>query len=340
LAGTFLTDLARGVLPIKKKVMMHTLRTLMEEHYLPSMDAARKGSDDQRYMIFRNFDFLLDTKLDDISVIDVERWRNNRRDEGVTCATVNRPVVILKAVLNWGVKRDILKENPLRRLELLPETDSNKKTRFLSPEERVRLMTALDAREAEMRVAREQHNLWLIERGKRPMPPLGHFADHIKPMIITALNTALRQGDLFNLRWSAIDFSTGIISVVPSKTKESSGKLLSIPMNETLRSTLWSWREQSADTKPSALIFPSPVTGGVLDNVKKAWATVLKAAQIENFRWHDMRHDFASQLVSRGTDLNTVRELLGHSDMKMTLRYAHLAPENKLKAVKLLDTEK
>jgi site-specific recombinase XerD len=70
--------------------------------------------------------------------------------------------------------------------------------------------------------------------------------------------------------------------------------------------------------------------------VKKAWAGVLQAAQIENFRWHDMRHDFASQLVMRGVDLNTVRELMGHADMSMTMRYAHLAPEVKMRAVEML----
>ena len=80
------------------------------------------------------------------------------------------------------------------------------------------------------------------------------------------------------------------------------------------------------------LVFPGK-DGAPLTNVDSAWGSIVKAVKLQDFHWHDMRHHFASRLVMAGVDLNTVRELLGHADLKMTLRYAHLAPEHKAQAV-------
>ena len=87
-------------------------------------------------------------------------------------------------------------------------------------------------------------------------------------------------------------------------------------------------------------VFPSPVTGERLDNVNTAWREIMKKAQVTGFRFHDLRHTFASNLVMLGADLTTVRELLGHADIETTLRYAHLAPEHKAATVALLSKAK
>ena len=106
-----------------------------------------------------------------------------------------------------------------------------------------------------------------------------------------------------------------------------------IPTNSEAFSTLEKWQQQTGLS--SGYIFLGKY-GERLNNVNKSWRTLLKQAGIEEFRWHDMRHHFASRLVMSGADLNTVRELLGHSDIQMTLRYAHLAPEHTAAAVELI----
>jgi integrase len=259
-----------------------------------------------------------------------------RREKGLKASSLNRRITALKALLNWAVKRAIIEMNPMAKLERLREEDSNTKVRYLSPEERERLFAALDERETSIRDARDSHNDHLERRERDTFPDFSDcaFVDHLKPMVIVSLNTGIRKGSLFHLRWNDIDFQEGILTVQPSAEKSS--KLVHIPMNEELEKTLKAWQKQTHG-KSDGLVFPSPKTGNALNNCQTAWENLLKNAKIEHFRWHDMRHDFASQLVIRGIDLNTVRELLGHADLKMTLRYAHLAPGNKLQAVKALE---
>ena len=128
-----------------------------------------------------------------------------------------------------------------------------------------------------------------------------------------------------------VTFKQATLTITGYKAKN--GKTRYVPLNSASMSILQTWYQQAEDK--AGLVFPSQ-TKKPFNNVRKSWQKVVMQAGISHFRWHDLRHHFASKLVMVGIDLNTVRELLGHSDIKMTLRYAHLAPEHKAKAVEKL----
>lgn len=111
-----------------------------------------------------------------------------------------------------------------------------------------------------------------------------------------------------------------------------SGQTRHVQLNTDAVAMLSLWKEQST----GALVFPSPVTGEKLNNIKKSWGLLKERANISDFRFHDLRHTFASKMVMAGVDLYTVKELMGHSSIQMTERYSHLAPEHKASSVERL----
>jgi integrase len=243
----------------------------------------------------------------------------------------------LKAMLNWAVEMQLIEANPLGKIKRLAEIDSDQKVRYLTEDERRRLYAALEAREERIRKARKNHIEWQTEREYEPSPEINsEFADYLRPMVLLSLNTGVRRGSVFGLRWGDIDFQTKTLTLRGDNVK--SGKITRLPLNRIAFEVLTKWREQSTGKSDTDLIFSS-AGGEEFDNVRKSWTGVLKAARITNFRWHDMRHDFASQLVMRGVSLMQVSKLLGHADIKMTMRYAHLTPEAGQAAVDMLCEE-
>ncbi len=177
-------------------------------------------------------------------------------------------------------------------------------------------MAVLDPRDAEKKQERIRYNIWRTERSMDLLPEI--LDDHLNTMVVVSLNTGLRRNEIFSLEWT--DVEDGWITVRSSNAK--SGKARYVPLNKRARQALGDW---SDGMERKGLVFPSPKTSGRMDNCNSLWEAVLEKAEIENFRWHDMRHTFVSNLVMAGVDLNTVKELLGHADLKMTLRYAHFA---------------
>ena len=149
-----------------------------------------------------------------------------------------------------------------------------------------------------------------------------------KPIVTVALHTGMRRGEILNLRWEQIDLQHYFILL--DKTKN--GTRREIPINSTLEE-LFKNLPRGFESK---YVFVNK-DGKPYRDIKRSFHAALKRAGICDFRFHDCRHTTASHLVMAGIDLTTVKELLGHKDIKMTLRYAHLAPGHKRKAVQVLD---
>ena len=151
---------------------------------------------------------------------------------------------------------------------------------------------------------------------------LEECTEHLRPIIIVALFTGMRKSEILALQWSDLDLKRKIIHI--EKTK--SGHSRDIPMADPVFFALKGRQTQSEH------VF-SHEDGTPRINIRTAFDNNLRRAQIKDFTFHDLRHTFASHLIMNGVDLLTVKELLGHRSINMTLRYAHLSPEHKKKAV-------
>jgi integrase len=160
---------------------------------------------------------------------------------------------------------------------------------------------------------------------------LVNFCDlHLKPIVITALHTGMRKSEILKLEWNKhIDLKHNFILL--AKTKN--GERREIPINTTLRKTL----TNLIIRLDIPYVFYDSKTGKPYKDIKHSFQTALRRSKIKDFHFHNLRHTFASHLVMAGVDITTVSKLLGHKSLKMTLRYAHLAPSHMSNAVNMLD---
>jgi len=319
-----------GVDPMleKRKEQAGTLKDYIEKKYGPWVETNRKTGKATVARIMTCFNDLMKFQLSELTAWQLEKWKTARLKAGTKPATVNRDMTALKAALSKAVEWNMLEAHPLTKVKPA-KVDGKKKIRFLDPGEEKNLRQALEDRAEVMRQERDNANAWRAERGYKLFPSLRSvpFPDHITPMVLLSINTGIRRGEMFNLDWQDVDFSRALLTIDGDNAK--SGSTRHIPLNKEALTVLKEWHDQ---TKGTGLVFPGK-EGKPMDNIKKGWSGIVKAANLTNFRWHDLRHHFASRLVMAGVSLNTVRELLGHADIKMTLRYAHLAPEHKAAAV-------
>jgi excisionase family DNA binding protein len=302
-------DAMRGQYPFNRASIgfFEMCELFLEKYSKPKKKSWKKA--DRVYI--RNLkEFFGDIKLAKITPLSIEEYKIKRLKVGVKKkgakkkklenSSLNRELSCLRKIFNKAIDWGYAVENPMKKVDFLPEDESYRK-RILSEDEEVRLLESAES--------------------------------YLKPLLLVALYTGMRKGEIFNLKWQDVDFEKREITV----TKSKSGKQRRIPINTVLFNLLYAHKVQNGK---SEYVFTNPKTGKPYSDIKKSFSSALEEAGIEDFHFHDLRHTFASRLVRNGVDLNTVKELMGHYSITTTQRYLHSQAKEKMHAVESLAGQK
>jgi integrase len=275
----------------------YTFRELAEKYSDWAKGRQRSYSTSKHYMINQLVHKFGDMRLNRFNTLLLEQFQSKRLRKGNKPATVNRLIATIAHMFTKAVDWEMMSKAEKEAIKVKMLTENNRRLRFLSKEECNRLVNSCDP--------------------------------HLRPIVITALNTGMRRGEILSLKWTHVDLKHGFILLDRTKNNERR----EIPINTTLRDIF----QGIARRIDSDYVFHDPATGKPYKDVGRSFTAACRRAKIIDFTLRDLRHTFASHLVMAGVDLTTLKELLGHKDIRMTLRYAHLAPSHKVKAVTVLD---
>lgn len=302
--------IARGLLGIPEPAPPPPTVAGLVERFLAEYSRA-KIKDLDKYRIYartalrRALPFLGSMRADQVRPSDVERLRHALCK---TCAgsSVRVTLDFLRTVYSWAGKIGLLEQNPLHGIE---KPAGSASLDFLRQDEVQALLTVI-----------ERH------------ATTGSAADRMRhACILTALHTGLRRGELFGLRWTDLDLHARRLTVARSyRSTPKSGKTRYLRLPDVLVPTLAAWMRECPRTS-EGLVFPvvagKPRMGGDFDTLGLP-ELLLEAGCRPLLRpWHALRHTFASHFIMSGGNILSLQKILGHSDIKMTLIYAHLAPD-------------
>ncbi len=284
-----------------EKATAPSFETFVKEEYLPwSRLNKRSWRSDVEYtnVLLQEFGKL---NLDEITPGQIERFKRQRRasitrrGKERAPASVNRELEVLSRIFTLAIEQDRVSANPCRKVKKL--LMDNVRTRYLSTEEEARLLGILKGR--------------LV---------------HLRPIVIVAIDTGLRRGELLGLEKEQVDFSLRVINVKRTK----SGKGRTVPMTPRVQETLL---DVFAESGSSRYVFANPDTGRPMTDVKHSFTTAVRAAGLEDFTFHDLRHTFGTRLAASGADVVKIRELMGHASITTTMRYMHASDAGKRDAI-------
>lgn len=261
----------------------------LADEYHAIVDARRRrpGDDHARLSRWRTAFGEQDTHT--ITPRQIERVLAELQSEQRQPATVLRYLTVLKAVFNRGKRLGLLRENPASLVQT--PKPNNVLVRYLTTSQETQLLASLPAR--------------------------------FHPIVLTALHTGLRQGELVRLRWADIDWTVGVLTIHETKA----GERRRVPMNSVMQTLLVGMRE-AAKPAPTDRVFPHDQR-----YLRRMFAKAVERAGLAPFRFHDLRHTFASRLAMYGVNDRTLMALGGWKSPRMLDRYAHLSPAHLWQAI-------
>ena len=274
-------------------VLFEEFAQLFYEGYIVA-NLKRPSTERLRLMVL--VEFFRGQELKGVTPLMIERFRNQRLKLGNARTTVNRYLSLMKKFYNVAINEGVVTDNPVRKIKFYSEAESQKE-RILGRDEEERLLERAPA--------------------------------HLRPILVIALNTGMRWGEIVSLTWKNVDLEAGLIHIVKAK----SGKPRFININRALQAE---FSKLKAESNGSPYVLPNTVTGKPYASLYRCFIKACKSVGIEGLRFHDLRHTFATRLVQGGVDIETVRDLLGHHSIVMTQRYTHSSHEMKQRAVEIL----
>ncbi|MBT4485353.1 MAG: site-specific integrase [Candidatus Latescibacteria bacterium] len=285
-----------GVKPETQRVSKITLREFAPE-YLKWAKGRHRAYDRTERAVKQLVDDFGNIPLNSFTIKLLEQWQSERlHDRGNKPATINRLLAVLKNIFTKAYEYNKVAATAREQVKLVKLFKlDNQRLRYLSPKECERLIASCDG--------------------------------HIKPIVIMAINTGMRKGEILKLRWEHIDLENRIIKLDGSITKDRERR--EIPITDELSNTLRNLR-----TRVDVPFVFHDNTGRPFKDIKKSFASALSRAKISDYTFRDNRHTFASNFIMATGDIKSLQELLGHATLTMTLRYAHLARGHKTNAIK------
>ncbi|MBS3921310.1 MAG: tyrosine-type recombinase/integrase [Deltaproteobacteria bacterium] len=274
----------------------------MNEHSIPK----KASSERDRSSLTHLLPFFGDYSLSHVTPKVINVYKTTRRNEGASPCTINRELALMKHAFNLAIEEwEWVKDNPIKRVSM--EREPSSRDRWLSYEEEERLLSVSPQ--------------WLRE------------------LIIFSIETGCRRGEMLSLEHKDTDLFKKVITIFGSKT----GEMRTIPLTQRALEILFKRERVRMKVRPinADFVFTHPTGKKInIHTLRSAFERALKKDKIEGFRWHDLRHSYASRLAQAGVDPYTIQKLMGHKTFATTQRYSHHCVESLRRGIECLEASK